>query len=166
MGKLYGGRVPQVCHGTQEYFRDVYDHLGRINQTIDGIRDSVTTAMAVSLSLIQLQENEMTKRLAAYAALVAMPTMIAGVYGMNFEHMPELKWTFGYPLAIGAMVAIDALSLLRFRQGGLAVATRPDARGYSATAFASSRPRASPGARPVQRRKARLKLDASAKPRR
>ena len=116
VGKLYGGRVPQVCTGTQEYFRDVYDHLSRINQTIDTIRESVTTAMAVSLSLIQLQNSEMTKRLAAYAALVAVPTMIAGVYGMNFEHMPELKWAFGYPLAVGAMVAIDAWLFYKFRK--------------------------------------------------
>jgi magnesium transporter len=118
VGKLYGGRVPQVCVGTQEYFRDVYDHLSRINQTIDTIRDSVTTAMAVSLSLIQLQNSEMTKRLAGYAALVAVPTMIAGVYGMNFEHMPELKWTFGYPLAVGAMVVIDAWLFYKFRKAG------------------------------------------------
>jgi magnesium transporter len=118
VGKLYGGRVPQVCMGTQEYFRDVYDHLGRINQTIDGIRDSVTTAMAVSVSLIQLQENEMMKRLAGYASLVAIPTMIAGVYGMNFKHMPELDWTFGYPMAIGAMVAIDCYLFYRFRKAG------------------------------------------------
>ncbi len=118
VGKLYGGRVPQVCVGTQEYFRDIYDHLSRINQTIDGIRDAVTTAMSVSVSLIQLQENEMTKRLASYAALVAVPTMIAGVYGMNFEHMPELKWTFGYPFAIGLMVAIDAWLFYKFRKAG------------------------------------------------
>jgi magnesium transporter len=118
VGKLYGGRVPQVCSGTQEYFRDVYDHLGRINQTIDGIRDSVTTAMAVSVSLIQLQENEMMKRLAGYASLVAIPTMIAGVYGMNFKHMPELSWIFGYPLAISAMVAIDCYLFYRFRKAG------------------------------------------------
>jgi magnesium transporter len=118
VGKLYGGRVPQVCTGTQEYFRDVYDHLSRINQTIDTIRESVTTAMAVSLSLIQLQNSEMTKRLAAYAALVAVPTMVAGVYGMNFEYMPELKWTFGYPLAIGVMVAIDAWLFYKFRKAG------------------------------------------------
>ena len=118
VGKLYGGRVPHVCHGTQEYFRDVYDHLGRINQTIDGIRDSVTTAMAVSVSLIQLQENEMMKRLAGYASLVAIPTMIAGVYGMNFKHIPELDWTFGYPMAISVMVAIDCYLFYRFRKAG------------------------------------------------
>ena len=116
VGKLHGGRVPKICTGTQEYFRDVYDHLGRINQTIDSIREMVTTAIAVSLSLIQLQENETTKRLAAYAALVAVPTMIAGIYGMNFEHMPELKWVWGYPTSVGAMVVIDAYLFYRFRK--------------------------------------------------
>jgi magnesium transporter len=118
VGKLFGGRVPQVCAATQEYFRDVYDHLSRINQTLDSVRESVATAMSVSVSLIQLQENEMTKRLAGYAALVAVPTMIAGVYGMNFQHMPELHWTFGYPLAIGMMVGIDAWLFYRFRKAG------------------------------------------------
>jgi magnesium transporter len=118
VGKLYGGRVPQVCIGTQEYFRDVYDHLSRINQTIDGIRDGIATAMSVSLSFIQLQNSEMTKRLAAYAALVAVPTMIAGIYGMNFETMPELKWPLGYPLAVAAMVVIDVFLAWRFRKAG------------------------------------------------
>jgi magnesium transporter len=116
VGKLYGGRVPQVCMGTQEYFRDVYDHLGRINQTIDGIRDSVTTAMAVSVSLIQLQENEMMKRLAGYASLVAIPTMIAGIYGMNFDNMPELHWVWGYPLVLLVMVAICSFLYRNFRR--------------------------------------------------
>ena len=118
VGKLHGGRVPKVCADTQDYFRDVSDHLVRINQSIDGLRDTVTTAISVNLSLITLQENETTKRLAAYAALVAVPTMIAGIYGMNFEHMPELKWTFGYPLSLAAMVGIDLYLFFRFRKTG------------------------------------------------
>ncbi len=117
-GKLYGGRVPPVCIDTQEYYRDIYDHLFRINQTIDSLRDMVTTAISVNLSLITLQENETTKRLAAYAALVAIPTMIAGIYGMNFTHMPELSWAFGYPLAIGIMASIDSYLFYRFRKSG------------------------------------------------
>ena len=117
-GKLWGGRVPQLCAGTQEYFRDVYDHLLRINQSIDSLRDTVVTAVSVNLSLTAVQENETTKRLAAYAALVAVPTMIAGVYGMNFEHMPELKWVYGYPLTVATMVAIDVYLYFRFRKSG------------------------------------------------
>jgi len=115
-GKLYGGRVPEVCAGTQDYFRDVYDHLLRINQSIDSLREMVTTAISVNLSLITVQENETVKRLAAYAALVAVPTMVAGVYGMNFEHMPELKWIWGYPFALGLMVGIDGYLFYRFRK--------------------------------------------------
>jgi magnesium transporter len=117
-GKLHGARVPKVCEDTQHYFRDVYDHLVRINQSIDALRDTVTTAISVNLSLITLQENETTKRLAAYAALVAVPTMIAGIYGMNFQHMPELQWTFGYPLSVAAMVGIDVYLFFRFRKTG------------------------------------------------
>jgi magnesium transporter len=115
-GKLYGGRVPQVVAATQDYYRDVYDHLVRINQSINSLRDMVTTAISVNLSLITLQENETTKRLAAYAALLAVPTMIAGIYGMNFKHMPELDWEWGYPVVILAMAAIDLYLYRRFKK--------------------------------------------------
>jgi magnesium transporter len=114
--RLFGGRVPQLCAGLQEYFRDVYDHLLRLNQSIDSERDMATTAISVNLALITIQENEVTKRLAAYAALVAVPTMIGGVYGMNFEYMPELNWEYGYPVALGAMAVIDAYLFYRFRK--------------------------------------------------
>jgi magnesium transporter len=117
-GKLFGGRVPVVCHGLQEYFRDVYDHVVRINQSIDVARETVNTAIQVALAMVNMGHGEITKRLAAYAALVAVPTMIAGVYGMNFEHMPELKWTFGYPLSILAMAGIDIFLFFRFRKAG------------------------------------------------
>ena len=118
VGKLYGGRVPQICAGMGEYFRDVYDHLVRLNQTIDATREMVIMAMTVNLSMISLQENETVKRLAAYGALVAVPTMVAGVYGMNFEHMPELKWVWGYPFALGLMSGIDVYLWFRFRKSG------------------------------------------------
>jgi magnesium transporter len=117
-GKLYGGRVPPVCSGLGDYFRDVYDHLGRLNQSIESLREMVVTAMGVNLALITLQENETTKRLAAYGALVAVPTMIAGVYGMNFEHMPELKWHLGYPVTVATMIAIDGYLFHRLRRAG------------------------------------------------
>jgi magnesium transporter len=117
-GKLFGGRVPGVCSGLGEYFRDVYDHLVRLNQSIDAARDTVSTAIQVNLAMITIGESEVTKRLAAYAALVAVPTMIVGIYGMNFEHMPELKWSFGYPLVMAVMVAIDGYLFYRFRRSG------------------------------------------------
>ena len=116
--KLHGGRVPPICAGLQDYFRDVYDHLLRLKQSIDNMRDMVATAISVNLSLITIQENEVTKRLAAYAALVAVPTMVAGIYGMNFDHMPELRWAFGYPVAVASMVLIDVYLVYRFKKAG------------------------------------------------
>jgi magnesium transporter len=116
VGKLFGGRVPQLCGGSQEYFRDVYDHLARINGTIDSTREMLTTAIQVNLALIGMSDNEVTKRLAAYGALITVPTLIAGIYGMNFKNMPELSWSIGYPLAIVLMVVIDAFLFVRFRR--------------------------------------------------
>ena len=115
-GKLHGGRVPPICSGLQEYFRDVFDHLLRLKQMTDNLRDSVTTGISVNLSLITLQENEVTKSLAAYAALIAVPTLVAGVYGMNFSNMPELRWAYGYPSAILSMVLIDLYLVYRFKK--------------------------------------------------
>jgi len=115
-GKLHGGRVPQLCADLQDYFRDVHDHLMRLNQTIDNLREMVTTATSVNLALITLQESEVTKRLAAYGALVAVPTMVAGLYGMNFAYMPELGWRYGYPMSVAFMVLIDVYFFYRFRK--------------------------------------------------
>jgi magnesium transporter len=118
VGKLYGGRVPMVCQGLGEYFRDVYDHLVRLNQSLDSLRDTINTALQVNLAMITIGESEVTKRLAAYAALVAVPTMIAGVYGMNFKNMPELNWVWGYPFALFLMLGIDVFLFRKFRKAG------------------------------------------------
>jgi magnesium transporter len=72
----------------------------------------------VSLTLISLSESEVTKKLAAWGALITVPTLIAGVYGMNFQHMPELGWAIGYPLAIGFMVAVDVVLYRGFKRAG------------------------------------------------
>jgi magnesium transporter len=116
VSNLTGGRVPALCVNITEYFRDIYDHLQRLNQTADSVRDTIATAISVNLSFITLQENETMKRLAAYAALLAIPTMIAGIYGMNFEHMPELKWRYGYAASLLFMGAIDVLLYFRFKR--------------------------------------------------
>jgi magnesium transporter len=76
----------------------------------------LTTAIQVNLALIGISDNEVTKRLAAYGALITVPTLIAGIYGMNFKNMPELSWSIGYPLAIVLMVVIDAFLFVRFRR--------------------------------------------------
>jgi magnesium transporter len=115
VSNLSGSRVPSMCSGMREYFRDIYDHLQRLNQTIESERDTVATAISVNLSMIQLQENDTMKRLAAYGALIAVPTLIAGVYGMNFEYMPELHWKYGYLVSLGVMAVIDGYLFYKLR---------------------------------------------------
>jgi magnesium transporter len=116
IGNIYGARVPAVCAGMQEYFRDISDHLQRLGQTIESIRESASTAISVNLSFITLQESETMKRLAAYAALIAVPTLIVGIYGMNFDNMPELRWRYGYALVWGLMAALDGYIFYRLRK--------------------------------------------------
>jgi len=118
VGKLHGGRVPAVCMASQEYFRDVHDHLARINGAIDTIRDTIATAIQVNLSLVTIEESEVTKRLAAWAAIFAVSTALAGIRGMNFEVMPELKWKYGYPMALFVIGSMVGLLYWRFRRRG------------------------------------------------
>ena len=118
VGKLHGGRVPQTCAGAQDYFRDVVDHLARINASIDAIRDTIGTAIQVNLSMVTIEESEVTKRLAAWASIFAICTAFAGIWGMNFEAMPELKWRYGYPLALLLIVSTCLLLYRRFRRLG------------------------------------------------
>ena len=117
-GKLHGGRVPSVCASTQEYFRDVHDHLTRISSTIDAIRDTIATGIQVNLSMVTIEESETTKRLAAWAAIFAVSTALAGIWGMNFEHMPELQWAYGYPAALLVIVSAATVLYWRFRRTG------------------------------------------------
>jgi magnesium transporter len=118
VGRLHGGRVPPVVEGTQAYFRDIHDHLLRIAGRLDTIRDTIATAIQVSLSMVTIEENDVNKKLAAYAAIFAVFTAFAGVWGMNFEVMPELKWKYGYPTALCIMFAVCGYLYYRFRKSG------------------------------------------------
>lgn len=118
VSKLHGSRTPRLCANSQEYFRDVYDHLARINASIDNIRDTIGTAVQVNLSMVTIEDNETTKRLAAWAGIFGVATAFAGVWGMNFENMPELQWNYGYPAAIGVIVAVSGLLYYRFKRAG------------------------------------------------
>ena len=100
------------------YFRDVYDHTIRINEMIDTLRELLTTALEANLSLISVSQNEAMKRLAGWAAIIAVPTMIAGIYGMNFKFMPELDWPFGYPATMLVMVGTCAFLYYKFKRSG------------------------------------------------
>jgi len=110
--------VPQIPDDTRVYFRDVYDHVFRLNETIDAQRELLTTALEAKLSLMSVAQNEHMKRLAAWAAMIAVPTMIAGIYGMNFQYMPELGWAYGYPLSLLSMVVACAGLYAGFKHSG------------------------------------------------
>lgn len=103
---------------TRPYFRDVYDHAIRINEMVDNCRDLLSTALEANLSLISISQNEVSKRFAGWAAIIGIPTMVAGIYGMNFRVMPELEWRFGYPLIMiltfGSCIAL----YVRFKKSG------------------------------------------------
>jgi magnesium transporter len=103
---------------SRPYFRDVYDHVIRINETVDNLRELLNGALEANLSLISVAQSEVTKKLASWAAILAVPTMVAGIYGMNFEFMPELKWTAGYPLAMAIMLGVCATLFWRFKKSG------------------------------------------------
>ncbi|WP_228895216.1 magnesium and cobalt transport protein CorA [Pseudoduganella aquatica] len=118
VGKLHGGRVPAVCADSQEYFRDVHDHLLRISATLDSIRDTISTAIQVHLSMVAIDDGEVNKKLAAYAAIFAVMTAFAGIWGMNFKHMPELDSPYGYPAALAVMAATCVYLYRRFRKAG------------------------------------------------
>lgn len=118
VGKLDGGRVPPIVANTKDYFRDVQDHLYRINTSIDSIRDTIGTAIQVNLSMVSIDESEVNKRLAAWAAIFAVATAFVGIWGMNFEHMPELKWKYGYPVSLGIVSLICIYLYYRFKKSG------------------------------------------------
>jgi magnesium transporter len=115
-GKLHGGRVPQVCVSTQEYFRDVYDHLVRINSTVDTMRDTITTAILVCQSTVSIEQTVINKQLAAWAAIFAIATVFTGVWGMNFKFMPELQWEYGYGIALLIIIAVCGFLYLHFKR--------------------------------------------------
>lgn len=118
VGKLHGGRVPPVCQQSQDYFRDVHDHLARIATAIESVRDAISTAIEVNLSMVAIEDTEVTKKLAAWASIFAASTALAGIWGMNFEAMPELKWRWGYPAALAVITTVSVVLYRRFRKAG------------------------------------------------
>lgn len=116
--KLFGGRVPKICVHLGDYFRDVHDHLSRILSSCERMRDDATSATQTNLALVTIEESEITKKLASYAAIFAVITLMAGVWGMNFEQMPELKWKYGYIFAIACMSVVSGLLWKKFKKAG------------------------------------------------
>jgi magnesium transporter len=109
---------PLIPEETRPYFRDIYDHVVRLDETIDAQRELLTSALEATFSLMSVAQNEQLKRLAAWAAMIAVPTMIAGIYGMNFDVMPELRWSYGYYASLVTMALACAGLYIGFKRSG------------------------------------------------
>ena len=115
---LATGKVAKAETVLLHYFRDVHDHLLRVGQRVEAIDHLLSSALTANLAQLGVRQNEDMRRISAWVAIVAVPTMIAGIYGMNFEHMPELGWALGYPFAL-ALMAVCCLGLYSlFRRRG------------------------------------------------
>jgi magnesium transporter len=116
--KLARGHYMQIHPEVRDYFRDVNDHLIRVRDQLDAMRDLLSSSLQANLTQVGVRQNEDMRRISAWVAIIAVPTMIAGIYGMNFEHMPELSWTLGYPAALLVMVLICSSLYVRFKRAG------------------------------------------------
>ena len=118
MRRFATGQVHGIDEETATYFRDVADHLQRVSEVVDTLDDLLSTAFDAYLARISVQQNEDMRKISAGAALVVVPTLIAGIYGMNFDHMPELHWTYGYLFALLLMCGVSGLLLWFFKRSG------------------------------------------------
>jgi magnesium transporter len=116
--RLARGRHELIHEEIRAYFRDVHDHLLRVIAQVESYRDLLTSVLAANLSQVTVRQNEDMRRISAWAAIIAVPTLIAGIYGMNFSHMPELHWTFGYPVALATIAAASFFLYRYFRRIG------------------------------------------------
>lgn len=110
--------LPCVDDNTKPFFKDVYDHVRRVENMVGGLREIMTSVFEASNLLEQQRQGAITRQLAAWAAILAVPTAIAGIYGMNFEHMPELKSEYGYPAVIVVIILLCLTLYYRFRKSG------------------------------------------------
>jgi magnesium transporter len=118
MRRFATGAVPGIDEASAPFFRDVLDHLNRVAETVDGLDQLLSTAFDAHLAQISVQQNEDMRKISAGAAIVVVPTLIAGIYGMNFQHMPELSWTYGYPYAIALMAGLGIVLWVWFKRSG------------------------------------------------
>ena len=116
--RLASGELPQIDGELLNYLRDVYDHVVRADEQVEGFRDMLHGVLQANLAQVSVRQNDDVRKISAWVAIIAVPTMIAGIYGMNFEHMPELKWSFGYPLALGVMLTACVSLYFYFKRSG------------------------------------------------
>jgi magnesium transporter len=116
--RLAKGRYELIHPEVRTYFRDVNDHLVRFHEQLEGDRELLTSVLEANLTQVSVRQNDDMRKISAWVGIAAVPTALAGIYGMNFEHMPELKWTFGYPAVLLVMLAV-CLGLYRaFKRAG------------------------------------------------
>lgn len=113
--RLEDGLMSEVI---RPYFRDVHDHVMRISEATETMHEMLTTALHVNLSLLSIGQNDVVKKLAGWGAILAVPTLVASVYGMNFQNMPELHWRFGYPVMAGGTLTVCFLLHRKLRRSG------------------------------------------------
>ncbi|MDF3299870.1 magnesium/cobalt transporter CorA [Streptomyces tropicalis] len=113
-----GAAVPFVDDKARPFFRDVSDHLTRVNESVEGLDRLVSDILSAHLAQISVQQNDDMRKISAWAAMAAVPTMIAGIYGMNFDHMPELHWFWSYPTVIVVMAGLEVLLYRLFKRRG------------------------------------------------
>ncbi|WP_225847095.1 magnesium/cobalt transporter CorA [Streptomyces sp. HPF1205] len=118
LARLVSGRVPHVNPSAKPFFRDVADHLARANEAGDGLDHLLGDILAAHLTQVGVRQNDDMRKISAWAAMAAVPTLIAGIYGMNFDHMPELHRTWGYPTVVGVMAAAVLWLYLLFKRRG------------------------------------------------
>ncbi|MFB7590657.1 CorA family divalent cation transporter, partial [Streptomyces sp. NPDC056169] len=118
LARLTAGSVPFVHEHAQPFFRDVNDHLLRSNEQVEGLDRLLSDVLSAHLAQMGVRQNDDMRKISAWAAMAAVPTMIAGIYGMNFDHMPELSWTWSYPALIAVMAGIVAGLYRQFKRRG------------------------------------------------
>jgi magnesium transporter len=116
--RLAHGDVPHVHAEIQEYFRDIYDHVARANDAVESMREMLNGILDANTAQISIRQNEDTRKISAWVAIAAVPTLLAGIWGMNFRHMPELSWRFGYPAALLVILSVCLALYRTFKRAG------------------------------------------------
>jgi magnesium transporter len=114
--ELLTGQEPNTAAVPSEYFRDVHDHVLRAADRIEAIDALLTSVLSANLAQVGVRQNEDMRKISAWVAIIALPTLIAGIYGMNFKHMPELGWVLGYPFALALMAMGSSVLFVIFRR--------------------------------------------------
>jgi magnesium transporter len=118
LDRLAKGRFEAIDRELREYFRDTHDELSKVVSQVQTFRDLLTSILEANLTQVSVRQNEDMRKISAWVAIAAVPTLLAGVWGMNFDSMPELDWRFGYPVAVAIMAAISVYLYTRFKRSG------------------------------------------------